>query len=119
ASWDDVRSALLELVRGDPHAFAERLAADREARRDRFGSVSSLLEPELKEGVGGLRDVHALAWPQIAIGSPVEEAGILRESEHRSVEGAEEFLTRVRGALHLESGRRADRLLPELHPPLR
>ena len=116
SSWDDVRSALLELVRGDPRAFAERLAADREARRDRFGSVSSLLEPELKEGVGGLRDVHALAWLQTAIGPPLEDAGFLRESERRSVEGAEEFLTRVRGALHLESGRGSDRLLAELQP---
>ena len=118
SSWDDVRSALLELVRGDPRAFAERLAADREARRDRFGSVSSLLEPELKEGVGGLRDVQALAWLQSAIGTPLEDAGILRESERRSVEGAEEFLTRVRGALHLESGRGADRLLAELQPSI-
>ena len=118
SAWDDVRSALLELVRDDPRAFAERLAADREARRDRFGSVSSLLEPELKEGVGGLRDVHAVGWLQTAIGSPLEDAGILRESERRSVEAAEEFLTRVRGALHLESGRGSDRLLAELQPSI-
>jgi [protein-PII] uridylyltransferase len=118
SSWDDVRSALLDLVRSDPRAFAERLAADREARRHRFGSVSSLLEPELKEGVGGLRDVHALAWLQTAIGRPLEGAGILRESERRSVEGAEEFLTRVRGALHLEVGRGSDRLLAEQQPPV-
>jgi [protein-PII] uridylyltransferase len=118
SSWDDVRSALLELVRRDPRAFAERLAADREARRDRFGSVSSLLEPELKEGVGGLRDVHSLAWLQTAIGPRLEDAGILRESERRSVEGAEEFLTRIRGALHLESGRGSDRLLAELQPSI-
>ena len=118
SSWDDVRSALLDLVRSDPRAFAERLAADREARRHRFGSVSSLLEPELKEGVGGLRDVHALAWLQTAIGRPLEGAGILRESERRSVEGAEEFLTRVRGALHLEGGRVSDRLLAEQQPPV-
>ena len=118
ASWDDVRSALVGLARGDPRAFAERLSADREARRDRFGSVSSLLEPELKEGVGGLRDVHALAWLQTAIGPPLEDAGVLRGSERRSVEGAEEFLTRVRGALHLESGRGSDRLLAELQPSI-
>jgi [protein-PII] uridylyltransferase len=118
SAWDEVRSALLELVRDDPRAFAERLAADREARRDRFGSVSSLLEPELKEGVGGLRDVHVLGWLQTAIGPPLEDAGILRESERRSVEAAEEFLTRVRGALHLESGRGSDRLLAELQPSI-
>ncbi|HET8526190.1 MAG TPA: ACT domain-containing protein [Actinomycetota bacterium] len=118
SAWDEVRSALVGLVRGDPRAFAERLAADREARRDRFGSVSSLLEPELKDGVGGLRDVHALGWLQTAIGAPLEDAGIMRESERRSVEAAEEFLIRVRGALHLESGRGADRLLAELQPSI-
>ena len=118
SAWDEVRSALLAIVRDDPRAFAERLAADREARRDRFGSVSSLLEPELKEGVGGLRDVHALGWLQTAIGPQLEDAGILRGSERRSVEAAEEFLTRVRGALHLESGRGSDRLLAELQPSI-
>ena len=118
SAWDEVRSALLALARDDPRAFAERLAADREARRDRFGSVSSLLEPELKEGVGGLRDVHALGWLQTAIGPQLEDAGILRGSERRSVEAAEEFLTRIRGALHLESGRGSDRLLAELQPSI-
>ena len=92
--------------------------ADREARRDRFGSVSSLLEPDLKEGVGGLRDAHALAWIQTAIGRPLEEVGILREAERRSVDGAEEFLTRARSALHLETGRGSDRLIAEQQPSI-
>jgi [protein-PII] uridylyltransferase len=118
SGWDDVRSAVLAPVRGDPRAFAQRLVADRDARRERFGSVSSLLEPELKEGVGGLRDVHALGWIQTAIARPLEEAEILREAERRSVDGAEEFLTRVRSALHLETGRDSDRLLAEQQPSI-
>jgi [protein-PII] uridylyltransferase len=118
SGWDDVRSAVLVPVRGDPRAFAQRLVADRDARRERFGSVSSLLEPELKEGVGGLRDIHALAWLRTAIGRPLEEAGLLREAERRSVDGAEEFLTRVRSALHLETGRGSDRLLAEQQPSI-
>ena len=116
--WDEVRSAVLAPVRGDPRAFAQRLVADRDARRERFGSVAYLLEPELKEGVGGLRDVHALGWVRTAIGRPLEEAGILREAERRSVDGAEEFLTRVRSALHLETGRGSDRLLAEQQPSI-
>jgi len=115
-AWDGVASAILGPVLRDPRAFAERLVADREARRDRFGSVSSLLEPDLKEGVGGLRDAHALAWIQTAIARPLEEVGILREAERRSVDGAEEFLTRARGALHLQTGRGSDRLLAEQQP---
>jgi [protein-PII] uridylyltransferase len=116
--WDEVRSAVLAPVRGDPIAFAQRLVADRDARRERFGSVSSLLEPELKEGVGGLRDVHALGWVRTAIGRPLEEGGILSEAERRSVDGADEFLTRVRSALHLETGRGSDRLLAEQQPSI-
>ena len=69
--WDEVRSAVLVPVRGDPRAFAQRLVADRDARRERFGAVSSLLEPDLKEGVGGLRDVHALGWVRTAIWRPL------------------------------------------------
>ena len=117
-AWDEVRSAVLAPVRGDPIAFAQRLVADRDARRERFGSVSSLLEPELKEGVGGLRDVHALGWVRTAIGRPLEEGGILSEAERRSVDGADEFLTRVRSALHLETGRGSDRLLAEQQPSI-
>ena len=116
--WDEVRSAVLAPVRGDPIAFAQHLVADRDARRERFGSVSSLLEPELKEGVGGLRDVHALGWVRTAIGRPLEEGGILSEAERRSVDGADEFLTRVRSALHLETGRGSDRLLAEQQPSI-
>ena len=70
AAWDGARSAVLAPVRRDPRAFAERLVSDRRARRERFGSVSSLLEPDLKEGVGGLRDAHALGWLRIGVGRP-------------------------------------------------
>jgi [protein-PII] uridylyltransferase len=38
------------------------LRADVEARRQQFGEVAFLLEPDLKEGRGGLRDIHALWW---------------------------------------------------------
>ena len=117
-AWDGARSAVLAPVRRDPRAFAERLVTDRQARRERFGSVSSLLEPDLKEGVGGLRDAHALGWLRIGIGRPLDEAGILREAERRAVDEAEEFLVRARSALHLETGRGSDRLLVEQQPAI-
>jgi len=117
-AWDGARSAVLAPVGRDPRAFAERLVTDRQARRERFGSVSSLLEPDLKEGVGGLRDAHALGWLRIGIGRPLDEAGILREAERRAVDEAEEFLVRARSALHLETGRGSDRLLVEQQPAI-
>jgi [protein-PII] uridylyltransferase len=118
ALWERAFDEVLAPVRDDPRAFAGRLAEDREARRDRFGSVSSLLEPDVKEGSGGLRDVQMLGWLRIAIGSSPEQAGLVRAAERRAVDDAEEFLIRVRSALHLETGRGSDRLVLEQQPPI-
>jgi [protein-PII] uridylyltransferase len=116
--WERGHAAVLERVRRDPRAFATGLVDDRDVRRGRFGSVSSLLEPELKEGAGGLRDVQALGWLQVAVGASLEQAGLVRAAERRAVDEAEEFLVRVRSALHLETGRGSDRLVLEQQPPI-
>ncbi len=116
--WVDALSRAAAPVRADPRAFAEALAADAEARRDRFGAVSFLLEPDLKEGAGGLRDVQLLHWLEAAIGAPLEERSLVRSAERAAVDGADEFLERVRGALHLETGRPTDRLVLEQQPQI-
>lgn len=116
AVWSSAREPILESVRADPRAFADRLTDDAAARAERHGAVSSLLEPDLKDGTGGLRDAQALGWLEAAIGATLEDAGLLRPSERDVVAGAEEFLVRVRSALHLETGRPAHRLLLELQP---
>jgi len=109
-AWDETRRRVVELVRSEPRAFADALLADADTRRERFGAASSLLEPDVKEGAGGLRDVQLLAWLQIALGTPLEELGLLRVAERQAVGEADEFLERVRGVLHLESRRRTDRI---------
>jgi [protein-PII] uridylyltransferase len=118
AAWGRTHAIVLGSVRDDPRGFAVRLLDDRAARRARYGSVSSLLEPDVKGGLGGLRDAQGLRWLELAIGSPLEEAGILREAERRAVDDAEEVLVRVRSALHLETGRGSDRLVLEQQPPI-
>ena len=55
------KDPVLARLREDADGFAERLASDARDRRKRFGSTAYLLEPELKEGGGGLRDINALA----------------------------------------------------------
>lgn len=114
--WAGVREAILAMVRADPRAFASELRVDADSRRERHGAVSSLLEPDLKDGAGGLRDAQALGWLEAAIGEPLEDAGLLRAPERDAVADAEEFLVRVRSALHLETGRPTQRLLLELQP---
>ncbi len=131
---EGVRSELLGRLRADPRAFVRRLKADAADRRDRFGVVSALLEPELKEGAGGLRDIQMLGWLAEAVchasgggptGSPTSarlaslaRAGLLRQAERERVEEAAEFLTRVRSALHLETGRPVNRLHLEQQPAI-
>jgi [protein-PII] uridylyltransferase len=114
ATGDAVRA----MVRRDARAFAETLRADAEERRERAGAVSSLLEPDLKQGAGGLRDVQMLGWLEIATGRQLEDVGVLRPIERAAVDAADEFLERVRGALHLTAGREGDRLVLEQQPAI-
>jgi [protein-PII] uridylyltransferase len=95
-------------VASDPTAFAAALRAATHDRHERFGSAANLLEPEVKEGAGGLRDVATVGWLEEATGRE-----LLRPGEREALGAAREFLTRVRSALHLETGRRTDRLVAE------
>ncbi|TMM22417.1 MAG: HD domain-containing protein [Actinobacteria bacterium] len=103
-------------AREDPAWFARRLRDAAGARRDRFGSSAQLLEPDLKEGSGGLRDAASLGWLATALGTDLESAGVVRARERAAVDTAEAFLIRARSAVQLLTGRRADRLVTELQP---
>lgn len=74
--------------------------ADRQAQH---GEVAFLLEPELKEGRGGLRDIHALRWAQAA-------RSVLEAGDAESLDEAEQVLFGARVELHRATGRPSDRL---------
>jgi [protein-PII] uridylyltransferase len=116
AGDEGVLEELVEGVRGtvaaDPPAFAARLRAGAHERHQRFGSAAHLLEPEVKEGAGGLRDVATVGWLERVAGRE-----LLLPGEREALEAAHEFLTRVRSALHLETGR-TDRLVSEHQPSI-
>src|SRR5690606_34821732 len=73
-------------------------------RHARAGEVAFLLEPDLKEGRGGLRDVHALGWAQAA-------RSILWDTDQAGLDDAYGTLLDVRVELHRRTGRPGDRLL--------
>ncbi|MGZ8615423.1 MAG: [protein-PII] uridylyltransferase family protein, partial [Actinomycetota bacterium] len=98
---------------GDVPAFARALRDDAALRAERFGATAHLLEPDLKNGVGGLRDIQAVRWATAIAGD-----ALLRTAERGAIEAAEEFLTRVRSALQFETGKHSDRLPLELQPPI-
>jgi [protein-PII] uridylyltransferase len=111
--WATTSSAIVVLVREDADAFANELRADALERLQRVGPTSSRVEPDLKQGGGGLRDIQMLGWLAAALGRTLEDAGVLRAAERAAIDAADEFLERTRSALHLETAREGDRLLLE------
>jgi [protein-PII] uridylyltransferase len=75
-------------------------------RHERAGEVAFLLEPDLKEGRGGLRDVHALRWAEAA-------RRLLWEGDDPVLDAAYDTLLAARVELHRRTGRPGDRLLLE------
>ena len=96
-------------------AFTTWLDRMAEQRRVRFGDASALLEPDLKEGIGGLRDYHQVLWlgrlhHDAGDAHGLLRAGALTEAEASVLEDQAAFLCRVRNFLHHHSGRHNDRL---------
>ena len=98
-------------------SFVERLEDERVARHERFGSSVFLLEPDVKSGAGGLRDLDGARWVARARFHVTDDAwqelvarGVLVPREAKEIASAEEFLWRVRNRLHAHAGRRSDRL---------
>jgi len=90
--------------------------AETNARRHlRFGDSSYRLEPNLKEGLGGLRDYHTMLWiGKIKLGlqqaRDFEYAGHLSHDEYRLFRRALVFIWDVRNRLHRRCGRKCDQL---------
>ncbi|MGK4005403.1 [protein-PII] uridylyltransferase [Sorangium sp. So ce1036] len=95
--------------------FIERLAKEIAQRHERFGGSVYLLEPDVKNGAGGLRDVDVARWAAKArygVGEfgALVRFGALVAREAEEIRGAAEMLWRIRNLLHAHSGRRTDRL---------
>ncbi len=95
--------------------FAAKFA-EQQQRHARFHETAYNLEPNIKEGPGGLRDMQMIAWvarrhfgAQTLHG--LVEHGFLSETEYTDLVNDQRFLWRVRYALHVLAGRAEDRLL--------
>jgi [protein-PII] uridylyltransferase len=96
--------------------FLKDLIAYRQKRLQQYGESSYLLEPHIKEGVGGLRDLHVIRWATLvffhdhSLGT-LRQQGLLTREEQHWLEQAQDFLWRVRLQLHQLAGKRQDQLL--------
>jgi [protein-PII] uridylyltransferase len=103
----------------DPPALAARLAAEKHDRHARFGDTVFLLEPDLKNGEGGYRDLNVSRWAANARFGVRDFPGLLAlgQATARQVTAlveARRFYLTVRTAAHLFARRRQDRLLFEV-----
>ena len=95
--------------------FVARLRAEQKARHSRFGDTIFLLEPDLKNGPGGMRDLCVGRWAAMArfgTSDPKEllAKGVMTGRLAQAFVNATEWLLRVRIAMHAAAGRRMDHL---------
>jgi [protein-PII] uridylyltransferase len=104
-----------EVAGGDVKGFVTDKLHERNERHRRMGDSRYVVEPNVKEGKGGLRDLHTLFWIgkyAYRLQSPAElvEVGLLSAQELGQFQRAERFLWAVRCHLHTIAGRAEERL---------
>ncbi|XOF33871.1 MAG: [protein-PII] uridylyltransferase [Candidatus Electrothrix sp. YB6] len=88
-------------------------------RRQKYGTHAYLLEPHIKEGRGGMRDIQAMLWTAKAVFGlagleAIEEAGMLTPDDRSSFQQSWDMLARIRNRLHYISRRHNDQMHFEL-----
>ncbi len=104
-----------EIVTASGPDFVEAKLGERDARHERMGDTRYVLEPNVKEGKGGLRDLQTLFWItrylyQVNGVSELVERGVLTVADARRFAKAENFLWTVRCHLHYLAERPEERL---------
>ncbi|HUH02225.1 MAG TPA: [protein-PII] uridylyltransferase [Kofleriaceae bacterium] len=117
---------------GNANDFVARLVAEQRSRHDRFGDSLYLLEPNLKQGIGALRDLATAVWAARARWSITElrelvSMGYATPRQVAVLEAARDVLLEIRTLVQLTSGRPTDQLTfeiqeaiaPKLYPDTR
>ena len=112
--FDKMRSAFM--ARLDPQSFFHAKRIEQDERYLRYQESPYSLEPNCKESPGGLRDLQSILWIAQAAGygsswSDLHLHGLITERESLGLARRDLFLKRLRLHLHLQAGRREDRLL--------
>ncbi len=99
--------------------YVREKLSERISRHRKYGDSIFLREPNVKEGAGGLRDIHAALWiahMKHDVGSleGIHEKGIIGDREYRRLKGCRDYLLRLRNELHFKAGHRQDVLTFEM-----
>ena len=109
------------VARADPRPFIAAKLDERDLRHQKSGAVRYRVEPNVKDGKGGLRDLNTLFWiarglaPDSPLGARVLD-DLLTPRERRTFEESFDFLWRTRAHLHRVAGRAEEKLTFDLQP---
>jgi [protein-PII] uridylyltransferase len=108
-----------EVVKGTEKQFVSDKLEERNARHKKMGDSRYVVEPNVKDGKGGLRDLQTLYWigkyiHKVRVAAELVDVGLFTPEEYRSFRRAEGFMLAVRCHLHTITGRAEDRLTFDL-----
>ncbi len=110
------------MPRTGPEFIAAKMA-EREERHRQMGNTRYVVEPNVKDGKGGLRDLNTLFWIgkyfyRVKTSAELVGKGVLSASEYRLFQRAEDFLWAIRCHMHFLTGRADEKLTFDLQPDL-
>jgi [protein-PII] uridylyltransferase len=118
--YEEVREKFWsEVVKGNEQKFVTLKLEERDQRHKRMGDSRYVVEPNIKDGKGGLRDLQTLYWigkyiHRVRSAAELVDVGLLTASEYRGFRRAEGYLLAVRCHMHIITGRAEDRLTFDL-----
>ena len=122
--FDELRKKFWsEVATGSGQDFVEAKLTERKERHQRQGESRYLVEPNIKEGKGGLRDLQTLYWIgkylyHVDEAAALVQHNVFTKEEYKTFQKAEAFLWDVRVRLHYLAGRAEERISFDVQPEL-
>ena len=112
-----------DVVKASAPEFIAAKLEERDIRHTKSGRSRYLVEPNVKDGKGGLRDLHTLFWIskyyyRVRMQQELRDAKVFSKQEFTKFKKAQDFLWAVRCHLHFLTGRSEERLSFDLQPVL-
>ncbi|MFQ5850480.1 MAG: [protein-PII] uridylyltransferase [Candidatus Binatia bacterium] len=114
--YEDFERAVQEqFLKWNGDRFARKKLEENRLRHQRYGGSVYLLEPDIKEGEGGLRDIHTALWIckvkwKVKDLDELDRRGVLSPRDLSELRSSQDFIWRVRNELHFASGKHQDQL---------
>lgn len=110
------QEALWSRIHRERESLFGKFLIYQQEREEKYGSEGHFVEPDIKEGLGGLRDLHFMAWIARVYFrcqrlNEINRFAVFAHFEFDKLSHSRSFLLKVRNHLHLLTGRKEDRLM--------